>query len=59
MTRNRSALSRLQQLARDKRPRSLAHKVLVRRDESGWGAFVALIATLPVLFLLGVTVFAA
>lgn len=33
--------------------------VLVRRDESGWGAFVALIATLPVLFLLGVTVFAA
>lgn len=34
MSRNPSALGRLQQLARDKRPRSLAHKVLVRRDES-------------------------
>ena len=34
MTRAPSTLARLRQLARDKRPRSLRHKVMVRRDEA-------------------------
>ena len=33
--------------------------VLVRRQEHGWALFVALLASLPVLTLLGVTLFAS
>ncbi|MCB0901313.1 MAG: hypothetical protein U0R27_03435 [Candidatus Nanopelagicales bacterium] len=37
----------------------VASWVLVRRQERGWALFVAVIASLPVLTLLGVTLFAA
>ena len=37
----------------------VASWVLVRRQERGWALFVAVIVSLPVLTLLGVTLFAA